>query len=270
VGFIDKLTACSERSGSLVCVGLDTDPAKLPACLGDGPENVLRFNEAVIAATSDLVCAYKPNAAFYEALGSRGVDMLERTCAAIPDDIPVILDVKRGDIGNTAGRYAVAAYDIIGADAVTVNPYMGFDAVRPFLREGRGVFVLCLTSNPSAGDFQFTETGGEPLFERVARAAVRWAEEGEVGLVVGATRPEVMRGIRDIVGDMPILVPGIGAQGGDIERVVANCGGKPGRTVINSSRGILYASGGDDFAGAARSSLSALRTAVNACREGSF
>ena len=267
--FIDKITTCSRKADSLVCVGLDTDPHKIPEHLGCSCEGVLHFNEMIINATSDFVCAYKPNAAFYEAMGSSGIDLLEKTCSAIRashDDIPVILDVKRGDIGNSAARYATAAYDIFGADAVTVNPYMGFDAVRPFLREDKAVFILCVTSNPSAEDFQFLDTGDGALYEHVARAAVSWSKEGEIGLVMGATRPEVMQKIRDIVGDMPVLVPGVGVQGGDLESVIARCGGSYGRTIINSSRGILYASQGHDFAEAARASLVELRNEINRYR----
>lgn len=175
MGCVERLQNAAEVSESLVCVGLDTDPAKLPVGLTDMgvvrslkrndfdissiAKKVLVFNLDIIEATSDLVCAYKPNSAFYEALGSCGMDILAETCRAVPSDIPVILDVKRGDIGNTAMKYAEAAYDVLGADAVTVNPYMGFDAVKPFLREGKCVFVLCLTSNPSAGDFQTLDTG---------------------------------------------------------------------------------------------------------------
>ncbi len=266
MGFIEKLRKAAEKSDSLVCMGLDTDPARLPAHLSSDSECMLKFNEAIIRSTSDLVCAYKPNSAFYEALGSRGFEILEKTCRMIPSDIPVILDVKRGDIGNTALKYASSAYDIFGADAVTVNPYMGFDAVRPFLREGKCVFVLCLTSNPSAEDFQMSDTGNGLLFERVALAAAEWAKEGEVGLVIGATQPEYMKRIREIVGDMPILIPGVGAQGGDAAEVIKKCGGKPGITVISSSRGILYASGGTDFAEAARESLLDLRSEINSHR----
>ncbi|MCE5249265.1 orotidine-5'-phosphate decarboxylase [bacterium] len=262
---IEKLTACSEKADSLVCVGLDTDPAKIPGHLA-GEEGILRFNRAIIEATADLVCAYKPNSAFYEALGSLGMEILEKTCKAVPDGVPVILDFKRGDIGSTAERYASAAYDFYGVDAVTVNPYIGFDAVKPFMREGKCVFVLCLTSNPSAVDFQLLETEEGPLYERVARAAASWSHFGETGLVMGATRPEVIQRVRDIAGDMPLLVPGIGAQGGDTEAVVEYCGGIPGRTIINSARSILYASQGLDFAEAARKSLLSLRDEINRYR----
>ena len=266
MGFIERLKQVAETSESLICVGLDTDTEKLPASLfatGD----VLTFNKKIIDATFDLVCAYKPNSAFYEALGSRGMDILEETCRAVPSHIPIILDVKRGDIGNTAKKYATAAYDRIGADAVTVNPYMGFDAVKPFLCEGKCVFVLCLTSNPSANDFQTFDTGDGLLFERVARAAVGWANYGEVGLVVGATRPEYLSRVRDIAPDLPLLIPGIGAQGGDIEQVISGVGYLPGLTIINSSREILYASNGENYAEAARMNLLNLRSAINQFRE---
>lgn len=244
-------------------MGLDTDPGKLPRSFPRTAEGVVEFNREIIQATSGIVCAYKPNAAFYEALGSEGIDALVKTCEAIPSAIPVILDVKRGDIGTTAERYAASAYDIVGADAVTVNPYMGFDAVKPFLRDEKGVFVLCVTSNPSADNFQMLTAEGVPLYEHIATHAKKWAEEGDVGIVMGATRPEVMASIRKLVGDMPILVPGIGAQGGDLESVIRECDAWPGTTVINSSRGILYASKGEDFAKAARSACERLRSDIN-------
>lgn len=266
MNFTGKLRQAAEKADSLVCVGLDVDPAKLPVQLASGKEGILLFSGAIIGSTSDMVCAYKPNSAFYEAMGSQGIDILVEICQMIPPAIPVILDIKRGDIGSTASKYASYAYDIIGADAVTVNPYMGFDAVRPFFRDGKCVFVLCLTSNPSAKDFQMLDTGGSPLFEKVAETAVEWSREGEVGLVVGATWPGYMKKIRDIVGDMPILVPGVGAQGGDIGTVVQECGGKTGCTVINSTREILYASSGPDFDSAARKSCLHLRSEINRYR----
>ncbi len=266
MSFIEKVKHAAEKTDSLVCVGLDTDMEKIPDYLAIEEDAVYRFNEAIIESTSDLVCAYKPNSAFYEALGNRGISALEKTCKIIPPEIPIILDVKRGDISNSAVKYADYSYDFIGADAVTVNPYMGFDAVKPFMRSGKCVFVLCVTSNDSAKDFQFLETGEGALYERVAKAAVRWSGEGEIGLVVGATKPETMRRIRDIVGDMPILVPGVGAQGGDIETVVRECGGNPGLTIVNSSRDILYASKEPDFPDAARLSLLSLRNNINKFR----
>ena len=267
MSFIEVIKHASIKSDSLVCVGLDTNPSKLPGHLVMSDNSVLDFNKEIIRATSDLVCAYKPNSAFYEALGSRGIETLIETCRAVPPDIPVILDIKRGDIGTSASHYATYAYDIMGADAVTVNPYMGFDAVKPFLRENKCVFVLCLTSNPSANDFQLLDQGSAKMYERIAEAALKWSEEGEIGLVVGATHPENMRRIREIIGDMPVLVPGVGAQGGDVESVIKECGGVSGITIINSSRAILYASDGHDFSIAARESLLALRNEINSYRD---
>ena len=267
--FREKLEKASNTADSLVCVGLDTDPAKLPSHLPSGDEGMRAFNEAVIRSTADLACAYKPNSAFYEARGAGGIDTLIQTVRIIPKHIPVILDAKRGDIGNTARKYAEFAYDVIGADAVTVNPYMGYDAVKPFVRDGKCVFVLCLTSNPGAGDFQFLPLDGKPLFETVAEKALEWSKEGEIGLVVGATRTGLLKRVRDIVGDMPFLVPGAGAQGGDVGSVIGECGGAAGSLLINSSRGILYASGGEHFSDAARKSLASLRGDINGYRRSS-
>ncbi len=261
MGFMEMAARASERAASLVCVGLDTDTGRLPDGLA-GPSGALEFNRGIIRKTSDLVCAYKPNSAFYEAMGAEGCEVLENTCRAIPSHIPVILDVKRGDIGNTAEKYAAAAYDRFGAHAVTVNPYMGFDAVKPFLRPGKCVFVLCLTSNPSSRDFQTLDTGGMPLYERIARTAAAWAEEGEIGLVVGATKPDELRRIRGVVGDMPILIPGVGAQGGDPAQVIAAAGSIPGRTIVNVSREVLYASSGPEWADAARQKLLDMREII--------
>jgi len=266
MGFLEKISGASERADSLVCVGLDTDPERLPRGFPRDERGMLDFNAAIIEATSDLVCAYKPNSAFYEALGSPGIEILRETCGLVPDGIPVILDIKRGDIGSTAERYAVYAYEVMGADAVTVNPYMGFDAVSPFMREEKCVFVLCLTSNPSAGDFQFLESGGARLFESVAGKAVEWSEKGTMGLVVGATRPGDMHRVREIAPALPLLVPGVGAQGGNVEEVVAECGGENGLTIINSSRNILYASSGSDFREAARERTLSLREGINRYR----
>ena len=266
--FTGQLSAAAKSRNSLVCVGLDTDPAKIPAHLGRDPAAIVPFNRAIVDATADAVCCYKPNTAFYEALGPDGIKALIETRRHIPGDIPVILDVKRGDIGTTAERYAAFAYDVVGADAVTVNPYMGFDAVRPFLRPGKGVFVLCLTSNPTAADFQFLSVDGRPLFEHVAETAVHWAKEGDIGLVAGATRPEHLARIREIAPKLPVLAPGVGVQGGDVGAVIAELGGEPGTVAINSSRGILYASGGADFADAARTACLTLRDEINAHRGG--
>ncbi len=267
---MDDLRRAWAVNDSLVCVGLDTDPARLPASLRSAPEPLLAFNKAIVDATGDLVCAYKPQVAYYAAAGAER--QLERTIAYIHErfpGVPVILDAKRGDIGATAERYAREAFGRYGADAVTVNPYMGGDTLEPFLRYAdRGVIVLCRTSNPGSGDLQELVCDGEPLYRHVARrAATAWNANGNVALVVGATYPEELGRVRALVGDMPLLVPGIGAQGGDIEQAVRN-----GRTadgtglIINSSRAILYAGSGADFAQEARRANEELRAAINAHR----
>jgi orotidine-5'-phosphate decarboxylase len=260
------------RSASLLCVGLDPDPQRFPPHLAGRPDAVLRFCTAIVDATADLVCAFKPQAAYFAA--QRAEDQLEALIAHIHarhPGVPVILDVKRGDIGSTAEQYAREAFERYDADAVTVNPYMGFDTIEPWLAwPGRGVFLLCRTSNPGGADLQMLRVEGEPLFERVARlAAGPWNTTGELGLVVGATVPAELARVRDIGPQLPLLVPGIGAQGGDIEATV-----RAGRTrqhdgmVINSSRAILYASRGEDFAEQARRVALETRAAIEACRYG--
>ncbi|HET6493877.1 MAG TPA: orotidine-5'-phosphate decarboxylase [Thermoleophilia bacterium] len=260
--FFDKLERAARKNGSLLCVGLDPDPALMPI------DDVAAFNRAIIEATSDFVCAYKPNLAFYEALGEKGMAALRETLAGIPDDIPVIADAKRGDIGNTAKAYARALFDELGFDAVTVNPYLGGDAVEPFLeREEKGAFILCRTSNPGARDFQDlpVSDGGEsrPLFEAVAEAAARWNTRGNAGLVVGATYPEELRRVRQICPEMTFLVPGVGAQGGDVAAVMTNgLDARGAGLVINVSRQVLYASKGRDFAQAAGEAARRLRDEI--------
>jgi len=257
--FFEKLERAARKNGSLLCVGLDPDPALMPV------EDVAVFNRAIIAATRDYVCAYKPNLAFYEALGEKGYAALRETLAAIPDDIPTIGDAKRGDIGNTAKAYARALFDDLGFDAATVNPYLGGDAVEPFLeREEKAAFILCRTSNPGARDLQdlAVSDGGasRPLFEVVAEMAARWNMRGNVGLVVGATYPEELRRVRQLCPDMTFLVPGVGAQGGDLAAVMANgLDAKGGGLIINVSRQVLYASKGADFAEAAGEAARRLR-----------
>ena len=259
--FRDKLAAAARRNGSLLCVGLDPQPDRLPV------PDVLAFTRAIIEATSDLVCAFKPQSAFFEALGADGWGILRQTIAAAPDDIPVILDVKRGDIAHTAEAYAEACFERLDADAVTLSPYLGADAVAPFLtRPERGAFVLCRTSNPGGADLQELQVEGEPLFLRVAELARDWgAAQDNVGLVVGATYPRELAAVRSRCPDLPILMPGIGAQGGDLEAAVqAGRDGQGGNLVVNASRGVIYASGGSDFAEAARAEARRLRDAINA------
>ena len=268
MNFIDKLNNAARKNQSLVCIGLDPDPNRMPDNV-----SVLAFNKAIIDATAHLVCAYKPNLAFYEAMGQEGMEALEQTVKYIPDDIPVICDGKRGDIGNTAKAYARAIFDNLGCDAATVSPYLGFDSVEPFIQyEDKGVFVLCRTSNPGALDFQSlrceSESGTHPLFELVALKASHWNVNGNIGLVVGATYPEELRIIRDNHPDMPILIPGVGAQGGDLEITIRyGVDAKGEKAIINSSRQILYASRGKDFAEAAGKTALSLRDEINHYRQ---
>jgi orotidine-5'-phosphate decarboxylase len=273
--FMQSLHQAWQRNNSLVCVGLDPEPAKFPAHLRDDPDAVYTFCRAIVDATADLVCAYKPQIAHFAAL--RAEDALERLIAHIHQahpGIPVILDAKRGDIGSTAQHYASEAFERYQADAVTLNPYLGRDSIQPFLgRADKGVILLCHTSNPGAADLQdllVESTGGErlPLYQHLARTIAReWNGNGNCALVTGATWPEQLAQVRALVGDMPLLVPGIGAQGGDVEAVVRN-----GRTadgtglMISSSRAILYAGHGEDFAAAARRATEALRMQINHCR----
>jgi len=264
MNFVEKLTNIARKNKSLLCVGLDPDPDLMPDKVG-----VFEFNKAIIEATSDLVCAYKPNLAFYEALGNEGLTALKRTVDYIPEDIPVIADAKRGDIGNTARAYAKAIFANFNFDAATVNPYLGFDAVEPFIRyRDKGVFILCRTSNAGAVDFQAlrcqVENDHRPLFEIVALKASQWNTQGNIGLVVGATYPEELRLIRQSYPDMPLLIPGIGAQGGDLASTVRYGVDAQGeKAVINSSRQIIYASRGKDFAGAAGKAALLLRDQIN-------
>lgn len=274
--FVEKLREASHRADSLVCVGLDVDPAVMPASLQGVPEAVLQFNKAIVDATADLVCAYKPNLAFYEALGPVGWEILAKTLRHIPRGVITIADAKRGDIGHTARAYARAVFEVYGFDAVTVNPYLGLDSVQPFLDYAdRGVFVLCKTSNPGSNQFQnlqvqantLGERGGRRLFEFVAETVVQWNAAGNCGLVVGATYPSELASVRRIASELPILVPGVGAQGGDLEEAV-RCGvdARGELLLVNSSRAILYASSGDDFAQAARRATERLREAINDAR----
>jgi orotidine-5'-phosphate decarboxylase len=262
--FAEKLARASHQNRSLLCVGLDPDPALLPAGTG-----VYEFNRAIIEATADVVCAYKPNIAFYEALGTAGLDALKKTREFVPADVPVIVDAKRGDIGNTARAYARALFEYFGFDAVTASPYLGFDSLEPFVEHrDRGVFVLCRTSNAGATDFQSlpcrTESGERMLFEVVAEKVDRWNRYGNLGLVVGATYPEELKLIRRRYADILLLVPGVGVQGGELSKAVSY-GADAGRqrTVINSSRQIIYASKGPDFAAAARAAALEMRDRMN-------
>jgi orotidine-5'-phosphate decarboxylase len=269
VKFINKLNAAWAANDSLLCVGLDPDMERLPPQFRGDPDGITRFCTEIIDATADLACAFKPQIAYFAALGAER--QLEAICAYLRanyPEIPLILDSKRGDIGATAKQYAREAYDRYGADAVTVSPYMGSDSVEPYMEwTDRGVIVLCRTSNAGGSDLQFLQVDGKPLYQHVAAlVSQKWNANGQCALVVGATFPEELAQVRAIVGDMPLLVPGIGAQGGDIAATV-----KSGRTaagtgmMINSSRAILYApqKAGEDFAEAARRVAIETRDAIN-------
>ena len=265
--FVDRLRQAWSAQRSLLCVGLDPDPARLPACVSGGAQPIFEFGRAIVDATADLVCAYKPQIAYYAA--ARAERELEMTIAYIRrqyPSIPVILDAKRGDVGSTAEMYAREAFERYAADAVTVNPYLGFDSLAPFLGYAdKGVIVLCRTSNPGARDVQDIASAGRKLYQHIAEKAARdWNANANVLLVVGAAYPQELGEIRAIVGDMPILVPGIGAQGGDVAAVLANGATADGAgLIISSSRAVLYASKGEDYAAAARAAALKLRDEIN-------
>ncbi len=270
MNFMQALKTRWTDADTLVCVGLDPDPARFPAVLAGDADAVFTFCRAIVDATADLACAFKPQIAHFAAL--RAEDALERLIAHIHDahpGVPVILDAKRGDIGSTAQRYVVEAFERYGADAVTLNPYLGRDSIQPFLdRADKGVILLCRTSNPGGADFQNLDCGGLPLYQRVAGTIARdWNAHGNCALVTGATFPAELGQVRRIVGDMPLLVPGIGAQGGDVEAVLREGADSAGAgLMISSSRAILYASAEADFADAARAATQALRQQIQRAR----
>lgn len=266
MNFLEKLDGAVAKNDSLVCVGLDADLDKLPAEFKKSERPLSEFNKTIIEATHDLVCAYKPNSAFYEALGAEGISQLKETCDYINTTyphLPIILDAKRGDIGNTNQGYVRFAFEYLGADAITLNPYMGRQAIQPFLdRTDKGCIILCQTSNDGAGEFQGLETSGKKLYQAVAQAVVNdWNSNGNCLLVVGATYPNELKEIRRTTGsDMVFLVPGIGAQGAQVEPMLKaglNAEGKG--LIINSSRGIIYASD-------PREATQRLRNEINAYR----
>lgn len=269
--FATALDAAWYRNDSLLCVGLDPDPARYPPHLAGRADAAFEFCREIVDVTADLVCAFKPQIAYFAA--QRAEDQLEALVQHIHarhPGIPVILDAKRGDIGATARQYAHEVFERFGADAVTVNPYMGYDSIEPYLAHpGKGVIVLCRTSNAGGDDLQSLRlSDGEFVYERVARmAADEWNSRGTLALVVGATYPKELARVRSLVGDMPLLVPGIGAQGGDIEATIV-AGRTEGGTgmIVNSSRAILYAGQGEDFAAQARRAASETRDAINAFR----
>lgn len=262
--FSRRLEAAQRACRSVLCVGLDPDPDRLPAPFRNVPlpEAIGRFTAAIIDATAGLAAAYKLNLAFFEILGAEGWRVLERTLARIPDDVLTIADAKRGDIGNSARFYARALFEELPFDAVTVAPYMGEDSVAPFLEHpGRAAFVLARTSNPGAADFQELEVDGERLYERVARSVAAWGNRaaGEAGLVVGATDVEPLARLRKLCPTLPFLIPGVGTQGGDARAVLDAAQTAAGAVLVNSSRQILYASDGSDFEAAAAREAALLR-----------
>jgi orotidine-5'-phosphate decarboxylase len=277
MNFLDKLLAASHQQNSLLCVGLDPEPERFPVLLQDMPvaRAVIHFCRSIIEATAPYVCAFKPNMAFFEVLGPEGMYIFQEVLQAIPKHIPIIADAKRGDLGNTARNYAKTVFDVYGCDAVTINPFLGYDSVAPFLAyEKKGVFFLCRTSNPSARDFQDLMVFGEkgrmrPLYEVIAQRVQSWNKAGNCGLVVGATYPQDLSTIRSMCPDVPILIPGVGAQGGNLEAsVVAGVDASGEKAIIAVSRAILYAGEGQDYAVSAANEAWALRNRINEARKG--
>jgi orotidine-5'-phosphate decarboxylase len=277
MNFIDKLRHAERLNQSMLCVGLDPEPAKFPGAWKGDASRILDFCTAIVDATRDLVIAYKPQIAYFAS--HRAEDALERLIAHIRQvapEVPVILDAKRGDIGSTAEQYAREAFERYGADAVTLSPFMGFDSIEPYLRHaGKGLILLCRTSNPGGSDLQAQRLGsGDLVYEHIARLAQGpWNTGGQLGLVVGATYPAEIERVRALAPTLPLLIPGIGAQGGDAAATVrAGWRAQDGRTVspiiVSSSRAVLYAGSGDDFAAAARQAARDARDALNAAKPG--
>lgn len=264
--FFDRLALTQEAQKSLLCVGLDPDVSRFPAAIQRSREPIFTFNKAIVDATADVVCCYKPQIAHYAGAGAE--EQLEKTIEYIRSRrMPVLLDAKRGDIGSTAEWYARELFERYGADATTVSPYLGFDAMEPYIEyREKGIFILCRTSNPGGADIQdLVLADGKRLFEHVAeQAATRWNKYRNVGLVVGATGPQELARIRELVGTMTLLLPGIGAQGADVEQTVT--AGAGGGMLVNASRAVLYASSGKDFDRQARAVALSLRDEINACR----
>jgi len=267
---IQKLKNIQTKNNSIISLGLDLDAKKMPGEYVGSIKKMFDYVNRVIDATSDKVCAYKPNIAFFERFGADGLSLLKQIVQRIPEDIPIIIDCKRGDIGNTSSHYAAAMFEWLEADWVTINPYMGYDSIRPFIEyKEKGVFVLCLTSNTGSKDFQHLVCDGHPLYRHVAEKVRYWDKDFNCGLVVGATHPEELKEIREIAGDMPLLIPGVGAQGGDLETAAIYGTDKFTKpALINISRSVMYASQGLDFAQKAREELTKLNDAVNTARTG--
>jgi orotidine-5'-phosphate decarboxylase len=265
---ISHLQKIQQENSSIICLGLDLDVKKVPQQYANTTKGLFDFALRIIDATQDIVCAYKPNLAFYESLGAEGISLLKLICDRIPKKIPIILDGKRGDIGNTASQYARFMFERLQGDWVTVNPYMGYDSMRPFLEyKDKGVFVLCLTSNTGSKDFQMLSVEGKPLYHVVAEKVAYWNKDNTCGLVVGATHPEQLQELRVLARDMPLLIPGVGAQGGALEKaVLSGTDGFRKPAVINVSRSVLYASREEDFAQKSRAELIKLNEQVTRFR----
>jgi len=264
-----KIKEIQEKNKSMICVGLDLDRKKMPQDYSGSIKGMYDFAMQIIDATKDVAAAYKPNLAFYEELGGDGFSLLEKIISKIPDEMIVIADAKLADIGNTASHYASAMFDRLKADWVTLNPYMGYDSIRPFLDyPGKGAFILCLTSNTGSRDFQLMHVVGKPIYMYVAEKVAYWNKDSNLGLVAGETHPEQLGDIRKIAGEMPILIPGVGAQGGSLEQAVRN-GTNNFKTpaLINVSRSVLYASTGSNFAEAARNEVMRLNGLIDAIRQ---
>jgi len=264
-----RLQEISKKNDSVICVGLDLDRKKVPTDMAGSIKGLYDFAVSIIEATSDIVAAYKPNLAFFEELGGEGLSLLEKIISRVPDENLVIADAKRGDIGNTAAHYAAAVFERLKADWVTLNPYMGYDSIRPFLEhKEKGAFVLCLTSNPGSRDFQFLHVLNKPIFMFVAEKVAYWNKEDNLGLVVGATHAGQLADIRQAAGNLPILIPGVGAQGGSLEEaVLAGTDNFKQPILVNVSRSVLYASSEKDYAAAARAEVERLNGIVNDLRQ---
>ncbi|UCE23605.1 MAG: orotidine-5'-phosphate decarboxylase [Candidatus Zixiibacteriota bacterium] len=267
---VEKLEEIQGKNKSIICLGLDLDPRRMPTEFTKSIKGMYDFVMEIVEATKDMVCAYKPNLAFYENKGAEGISLLTSIAEHMPEEVVVILDGKRGDIGNTASFYAEAMYQKWKADWVTLSPYMGYDSMRPFLEyEDKGIFVLCLTSNTGSKDFQHLVVEGKPLYQVVAEKVAYWNKDNNCGLVVGATQPEHLKGLRSIAQNMPLLIPGVGAQGGSLEKAaVYGTDNFKKLAVINVCRSVLYASNGPDFAQRAREELKKLNDTVAGLRSG--
>jgi orotidine-5'-phosphate decarboxylase len=267
--YLEKLKAAQDRNASWLCVGLDPQPDRLPVPALKWDEPILPFNKAIIDATADLVCAYKPNLGFYLQWGAAGIIALERTIAYIPDHLPVIIDCKTGDIGHTQAAWASGLLDTWGVDAITVNPYVGAEAVLPVVgrRPDKAVYLLARTSNPSATDFQGDLVKSEGLSAEVIRQSQGWETQGHIGYVVGATYPEEIAVARQLAPQANFLIPGIGAQGGNLEPAVMHGPGERAGPLISASRSVIYASAGVNFAAAAREAAGQLREQINQVRQ---